>query len=65
LASVGPGFVAASHTAWWLVAGCGAAVGALGFLSTGARANESARAVARQLGNVDGAEEREVELVGA
>ena len=31
---VGPDFVASSHTVWWLVAGCGAAIMALGLLST-------------------------------
>ena len=65
LARVGPGFVAASHAAWWLITGCGVAVLALGFASTGARANATARAVAQELGGGDEAEAREPELVGA
>ncbi len=65
--TVGPGFVQASHTGWWIVAACGVAVLALGFASTGERAKASARAVAEELG---GGEEVDVqapepELVGA
>jgi EmrB/QacA subfamily drug resistance transporter len=41
--AVGPGFVHSSYVVWWLVAGCGAVVVALGLLSTTARANASAR----------------------
>jgi EmrB/QacA subfamily drug resistance transporter len=41
--TVGPGFVAASHTVWWVVVGCGVAIVALGLLSTTSRANASAR----------------------
>ena len=47
--AVGPGFVAASHTCWWIIAGCGAAALALGWISTTGRANESARRVADEL----------------
>ena len=36
------GFVAASHAAWWIVAGCAAAVLALGLATTGKRAADSA-----------------------
>ena len=42
-ATVGPGFVGASHTVWWIVAGCGGAIVGLGLLSTTNRANASAR----------------------
>ena len=38
---------AASHPAWWISAGCGLAVVALGYASTSARALRSARAAAR------------------
>jgi EmrB/QacA subfamily drug resistance transporter len=65
LVAVGPGFVAASHTAWWLITACGVVVLVLGLLSTGARANASARAVARELGGGEEAGAPERELVGA
>ncbi|HXC23282.1 MAG TPA: hypothetical protein VNU28_01745, partial [Solirubrobacteraceae bacterium] len=42
-ASVGADFVAASHTVWWIVVGCGMAIMALGLFSTTSRANASAR----------------------
>ncbi len=42
-ASIGPGFVDASHTVWWLLSGCGAAIVLLGLLSTTARAERSAK----------------------
>jgi EmrB/QacA subfamily drug resistance transporter len=42
----GSGLAQASHPAWWLVAGCGAAVLALGTLSTGAWAQGTARRAA-------------------
>ena len=38
----GATFVGASHAAWFVVAGCGAAVCLLGFVSTGQRAREAA-----------------------
>jgi EmrB/QacA subfamily drug resistance transporter len=41
--AVGPGFVHSSHTVWWMVTGCGAAILLLGLLSTTARANASAK----------------------
>ena len=47
--AVGPGFVAASHTGWWIIAGCGLAALVLGLISTTERANESARRVADEL----------------
>ena len=65
LVSVGPHFVGASHAAWWLITACGIVVLALGFLSTGDRANASARAVARELGGGEEADARERELVSA
>lgn len=65
LVSVGPSFVQASHTGWWIVTACGAAVLALGFASTGARANATASHVARELAAEADADAREPELVGA
>jgi EmrB/QacA subfamily drug resistance transporter len=62
--SVGAGFVAASHTGWWLVSGCGAAVFALGLASTTARAQTSARKVADELDDQHGEPARDGELVG-
>ncbi len=47
---VGPGFIAASQTGWWIVAGCGLAALVLGFISTTAWANASARRTADELG---------------
>jgi EmrB/QacA subfamily drug resistance transporter len=47
--SIGPGFVHASHAAWWIVTGCGAAVLVLGFGSTSEWANASAQDVAEEL----------------
>jgi MFS family permease len=47
---VGPDFVAASQTGWWIVAGCGLASLLLGFISTTAWANASARRAADELG---------------
>jgi EmrB/QacA subfamily drug resistance transporter len=63
--SVGPGFVAASHTGWWIVTGCGVAVVILGLASTTERANASARRVAEELGEPEGVETPRGELVGA
>jgi EmrB/QacA subfamily drug resistance transporter len=45
----GPGFAAATHPAWWIVAGCGLIVLILGFASTTQRANVSAEAVTARL----------------
>ena len=53
----GPGFIAASQTGWWIVAGCGLAALALGFVSTTAWANASARRAADELGGGEGAVE--------
>jgi EmrB/QacA subfamily drug resistance transporter len=50
---VGPGFVAASHIGWWIVAGCGLASLLLGFISTTGWANASARRTADELGGGD------------
>jgi len=46
---VGPGFVQASHAAWWIVTGAGAAVLVLGLLSTTPAAEGTARRVAAEL----------------
>jgi EmrB/QacA subfamily drug resistance transporter len=48
--SVGPGFVQASHTGWWIVVGCGVAVFTLGLASTTGWANASAARAAEDLG---------------
>ena len=47
---VGPGFVQASHAAWWIVTGAGAAVLLLGVFSTTPRAEATAQRVAEGLG---------------
>ncbi|HTA36408.1 MAG TPA: MFS transporter [Solirubrobacteraceae bacterium] len=66
LAAVGPGFVQASHAAWWIVTGCGVAAVVLGFASSTAWANRSARHVAEELdAESEQAEAEQVELVGA
>ena len=44
-----PGWPTASHPAWWLIAGCGVAVLAIGTLSTGAWAQGTARRAAGAL----------------
>jgi Na+/melibiose symporter-like transporter len=62
--SVGPGFIAASHTGWWIVTGCGVAVFALGLASTTERAQGTARHVAKELAAQQNARPRDVELVG-
>ncbi len=43
------GLAAASHPAWWVLAGAGAVVLVLGFLATGARARASAQRTAAEL----------------
>jgi EmrB/QacA subfamily drug resistance transporter len=48
-ASLGPGLASASHPAWWLIAGCGACVLAVGALSTGRWARATAQRNAEQL----------------
>jgi Na+/melibiose symporter-like transporter len=65
LAAVGPGFVQASHAAWWIVTGCGVAVFVLGLASTTDWANRSARHVAEELNESEQPESERVELVGA
>jgi EmrB/QacA subfamily drug resistance transporter len=47
--ALGPALPAASHAAWWVIAGCGAAVTALGVLTTSSRARASARRTAEHL----------------
>jgi hypothetical protein len=42
-------FTAATHPAWWLMAGCGVAITLLGIAATGERARESARSTAVEL----------------
>ncbi len=65
LAAVGPGFVAASHAAWWIVSGCGMAVFALGLASTTGWANRSARHVAGELSQGEHAESERAKLLRA
>ncbi|MCM2578923.1 MFS transporter [Streptomyces meridianus] len=48
-ASETAGFVDASRPAWWIIAGCGAAIAALGALTTGSWARETARRAAVRL----------------
>jgi EmrB/QacA subfamily drug resistance transporter len=48
-AGIGPHLTSASHPAWWLIAGCGALVLALGVASTGQWARLTARRCAEQL----------------
>jgi EmrB/QacA subfamily drug resistance transporter len=47
--SIGPGFAHASHVGWWIVAGFGFAVLAVGILSTSSWAMRTARASAERL----------------
>ncbi len=47
--TVGRGFVHASHSGWWIVAGCGLAVLLLGLASTTRRANASAEQLSAEL----------------
>ncbi len=47
--AAGHGLAAASHPAWWVIGGCGAAVLAIGAASTGARAQRAARRSAAAL----------------
>jgi EmrB/QacA subfamily drug resistance transporter len=47
--SVATGFAAASHAAWWILAGCGAVVLVLGVVATTRRAKDSAQRTAREL----------------
>jgi EmrB/QacA subfamily drug resistance transporter len=48
-AATGVGLAAASHPAWWLIAGCGLSVLVLGLASTGAWARGTAERAARRL----------------
>jgi EmrB/QacA subfamily drug resistance transporter len=54
--TVGPGFVDASQTAWWIVAGCGLAVLLLGLASTSGWANATATRTATEAGEREIAE---------
>ena len=54
--AIGPSFVAASHTCWWIISGCGLAALMLGFISTTGWANASARRAAEGLGGGDAGE---------
>jgi EmrB/QacA subfamily drug resistance transporter len=62
---IGPGFVHASHSGWWIVAGCGVAVLVLGLASTTDSAKASARRVAEELGEGESVEAPDAQLVGA
>jgi EmrB/QacA subfamily drug resistance transporter len=61
--SVGPGFVQASHAAWWILTGCGLAVLVLGLASTTEWANASARRVAEELRASEDAQAQRAELL--
>jgi EmrB/QacA subfamily drug resistance transporter len=63
--SVGPGFVQASHAAWWIITGCGLAVLVLGFASTTEWANASARHVAEELRRSEEAQPQQAEPLRA
>ncbi|WP_241266064.1 MFS transporter, partial [Streptomyces boncukensis] len=52
-ATAGDAFRGAERTAWWIMAGCGAAVLALGALTTGRWARGTAERVARELGDAE------------
>jgi hypothetical protein len=47
--SIGPGFAAATHTAWWVIAGFGVAILVLGVLTTSRWADRTAKRTARYL----------------
>ncbi|HEY3828356.1 MAG TPA: MFS transporter [Solirubrobacteraceae bacterium] len=63
--AVGPGFVQASHAAWWIVTGAGAIVLLLGAISTTEWANASARRVANEFEEDAPAKAPTPELIGA
>jgi EmrB/QacA subfamily drug resistance transporter len=46
--ALGPGFVHAARPGWWIIAGCGLVVAALGVLTTGTWAGRTAAAVAER-----------------
>ncbi len=48
------GFATASHVGWWVIAGCGVAVLALGLITTGTWARRSAERVAAELAPAPG-----------
>jgi hypothetical protein len=47
--SIGRGFAAATHPAWWVIAGFGAAILVLGLLTTTRWADQTAKRTARHL----------------
>ena len=47
-ATIGKGFAEATHSGWWIIAALGLSVVVLGFLTTTAWADETARATARR-----------------
>jgi EmrB/QacA subfamily drug resistance transporter len=49
-ASLPEEFAAASHTAWWIITGCGVAIGALGLITTSAHARRTAAAAVTPAG---------------
>ncbi len=54
------GFVPASHVGYWILAGCGLAVLAVGLLTTGAWARHTADLVAADFGSSESADEEQV-----
>ncbi|HXB66403.1 MAG TPA: MFS transporter [Solirubrobacteraceae bacterium] len=64
LGVVGPGFVQSSRAGWWIVAGCGFAVLALGLFSTTRWAQATARRVADDSAGRERAQDADGELVG-
>ncbi|MCW3056542.1 MAG: transporter [Solirubrobacterales bacterium] len=63
--AVGRGFVQASHSGWWMIAGCGLAVLLLGLISTSQWATASARRVAGELQASPAPEIPDLEPTGA
>jgi EmrB/QacA subfamily drug resistance transporter len=55
------GFVSASHIGWWLIAGCGLAVLALGVITTGPWARRTAALVAADFGHGEQDSELDIE----
>jgi hypothetical protein len=47
--ALGPGFVSAARPGWWVIAGCGLLITALGIVTTGAWAQRTAATVADRL----------------
>ena len=59
--SIRTGFVAASHVGWWLIAGCGLAVLAVGVITSGAWARHTAELVAADFGPGEDEADAEIE----